>query len=332
MNTSKSYLICGNYGATNIGDEAILAGTIQQIQSRNPEATIRALSYNPSDTQSRHEIPANYFIPFGIRSAIRGILKLELFRTIQAIRQCDEFILGGGGLFSNEHWKANAIWSLHARLALFFKKPLHIHAQTVEFIQSKFWRNTVKKIMEKSTAPITVRDQSSIEVLIKMGILKEKMSLVPDPALSITPPNPQSRTNEILISIRPYKNTTPELKKTIIETLTQLNHPNITFIPFQTLNSDDLALMKEIKSKTQSEIKIFTPKSHQEAIQRINQAKGVIAMRLHACIFSALTKTPFIAISYSPKVSSFAKSQNAPIIELEQLTSEKLIELTKSSF
>src|SRR3972149_2781088 len=48
------YLISGYYGEGNIGDEAILAGIIQEVGRHDPEASYTVLSFDPADTERRH--------------------------------------------------------------------------------------------------------------------------------------------------------------------------------------------------------------------------------------------------------------------------------------
>jgi polysaccharide pyruvyl transferase WcaK-like protein len=50
--------IFGHVGTQNLGDETIIAAVIQNIRSRYPDAQIRAFTFNPEDTCSRHGIPA----------------------------------------------------------------------------------------------------------------------------------------------------------------------------------------------------------------------------------------------------------------------------------
>ncbi len=48
------YLISGYYGEKNAGDEAILAGILQEIGRRDPDARFTVLSFDPEDTERRH--------------------------------------------------------------------------------------------------------------------------------------------------------------------------------------------------------------------------------------------------------------------------------------
>lgn len=49
-------------------------------------------------------------------------------------------------------------------------------------------------------------------------------------------------------------------------------------------------------------------------IALVGKSQLLIGMRLHSLIFSAISETPFIAISYDPKIDSFAEICNQPVI------------------
>lgn len=48
------YLVSGYYGEGNAGDEAILAGIIQEVARRDAGAEFVVLSFDPADTERRH--------------------------------------------------------------------------------------------------------------------------------------------------------------------------------------------------------------------------------------------------------------------------------------
>jgi len=50
--------ILGHVGATNLGDEAIIAAVIQNLRERCPRAELCAFTSNPQDTFERHGLPA----------------------------------------------------------------------------------------------------------------------------------------------------------------------------------------------------------------------------------------------------------------------------------
>ncbi|HBT71457.1 MAG TPA: polysaccharide pyruvyl transferase CsaB, partial [Lysinibacillus sp.] len=68
------------------------------------------------------------------------------------------------------------------------------------------------------------------------------------------------------------------------------------------------ALMKEKSLIAPADLSI------EEKIAVIGQSQLLIGMRLHSLIFSAIYATPFIAISYDPKIDAFADIVSQPVI------------------
>ena len=79
-------LIAGYYGAGNAGDEWILEALIGALHSRDPQAEVRVLLYDPPATRRRHGVEA---VGWGELDALAG-----------AVRWSSLVIAGGGGLLA----------------------------------------------------------------------------------------------------------------------------------------------------------------------------------------------------------------------------------------
>jgi polysaccharide pyruvyl transferase CsaB len=331
-------LICGNYGATNIGDEAILAGILELLKKHKPDFQIKALSFNPESTRHLHKVESNYFLPFGVRSFLRGIFGGQIFKTIKSIKQSDVFVLGGGGLFSNESFRAPLIWGMHAFAAKILGKPVIIIGQSVDEISSKLMRWVTRKVFEKAQK-ISVRDEVSIKILEKM-LIKNAL-LTADPAWILqekfkeTTPDETEKT--VIISLREYKRKNP---KTILEmakfaeNLHQKGYHCI-FTAFQKIRSFDLELIDKITKILKDRsipFSVFSPNSPHTMLRHMRRATALVGMRLHSNIFASMAEIPFISISYSDKVTSFVKKMQMEdfYINSQELDSALLLEKFES--
>ena len=166
---------------------------------------------------------------------------------------------------------------------------------------------------------VSLRDRQSYDWAVKRGI--EKAVLSADASFLLTPPAPMERKREIGVSLRSWRGLKiEELKNFLLEIIK--NGYNITFILF---NPED----REISRLFISEIggNLLEPQSPREALELLAGMEATIAMRLHCAILSTIAGTPFLAISYDPKVQSFAEEMGQPFLSLEDIAKNNLYKL-----
>ncbi|MDO8468296.1 MAG: polysaccharide pyruvyl transferase family protein [Candidatus Peribacter sp.] len=111
------YLLVGNYGTGNFGDEALK----EYFLSAFPEAKFQVLSAHPGEG----ELPR---LPAGIRS----FLLTRWWRTLAALRKSDGLVFGGGTLFTDiESVHACLLWWWHAFVCRVFRKPYFLACQGI---------------------------------------------------------------------------------------------------------------------------------------------------------------------------------------------------------
>lgn len=276
------YLICGNYGAGNIGDELILDGLLNFIKRNDPKAQITAISAKPQKQQIKAVKP----FPAGIRSLFQSTKE-----TKDALKECHYFILGGGGLFGSLTLRANLIWGIQAWQAYRKHKPVLMLGQSIGELKGPIRKFIVKKLFQKAKL-IVLRDQKSIERLKSLGI-KQKIYLAADFALK----NRQQSQKEklALICLRQISNLPQNFIPEINKFITQLkkDHWQVLYVNFQ--EPDDQTLHKQIDAE----------KGHYSDFKT---ASFVLAMRLHSIISAINYKIPFLAINYAPKVRDFLQT------------------------
>jgi polysaccharide pyruvyl transferase WcaK-like protein len=103
----------------------------------------------------------------------------------------------------------------------------------------------------------------------------------------------------------------------------------INFIPFcihktSTLERDDL-FGEKIKSlmKYFDYFKIEKIDNPIDIMRKFKEADFCMCMRLHSLIFAYMTDRKCLAISYSPKVSNFAKDNDLSYIDISEVESQK---------
>ena len=299
-------VISGYYGFENIGDEAILYAIIQSLKKEQPEVEITVLSNEPEVTAERYHVHA--------------VNRWKLRDVIQAIKMSDGLISGGGSLMQDETGSRTIpYYAGIIKIAKFLRKPVFIYAQGMGPFNQKKSRFMVKSALKNTT--ITVRDNDSKQLLQQIGV-KEKIAIVPDPVLGIDIvqqasdwlTSQQFTKPVVTVSVRDWP-TTNHYKQKLAQALSFIGKQGyeIVFIPMH--GSHDLITSEEIAGLMDCESKIAPhDASIHEKIALIKESELLIGIRLHALIFAAVVNTPFIPLSYDPKIDSFAEICGQPLV------------------
>ncbi len=375
--------LVGNYGVKNLGDELMLQGFFDVLHGVHPECTLHILSGHPEEYANTSGIKATAFMPMG-RSILRG---QEFSHTLFAYKQSSAVFFGGGGLFTDEKWKAPLIWFWQMLWATKFFTKKHVWvSQSVGPLKTWLGRALTRFVANRASH-IIVRDQASVEVLASLHI-KTPVQLLPDlafmlrkkqppvsplsggqtaPSLiregnlgSVIPDNdvlrsdPGSRKKQTDVWIPAYAGMTERTSKRIIISLRPwMQHQesiiasiaafidtlykgdtgySFVFVPFQINIDNDLDIAIRLKAQLDPsvsfEILDHVPET-QEVLDLYQTAYAVIGMRLHATILAAMCGVPYIALSYSSKVTamSIELGMGDYTIDIRDLTGERILEL-----
>ncbi len=302
-------LISGYYGFNNIGDESILRAVVDNLRGRLSDIEITVLSRNPDSTAQR----------YGVRSVNRKSAK----DIIGAVRKCDLLISGGGSLLQDVTSKKSILYYLMIMwAAFFFRKKVFIYSQGIGPIQSKINRRLTAMTLSHVNG-IVVRDESSRELLIEIGIKREKIIVTADPVLRIKKADlsigrqilmeegftPEPGRMTVGFAIREKKtdsNFVDELCISIRRLIDEYQ-AQIVLIPFH--YSEDMAVIEEIESRLDGAVCCIRHKYlTNEMLSIIGNMDILVGVRLHALIHAAIMDVPMIAVSYDPKINSFMHS------------------------
>lgn len=314
-------VLSGYYGFHNVGDEAILFSIIQALRNQNPEIEITVLSNDPVYTEKTY--------------GVRAINRWKLKEITSLLKKADGLISGGGSLLQDvTGMKSIPYYTGIMRIAKWLNKPVFIYAQGMGPINKGISKFLVKTALNKADT-LTVRDNKSKELLLEIGVSKA-ISIVPDPVMGL---RGKSFTNDWLnnsgvsraflsVSVRDWQSEV-EYKAKMAQALDHLKLKgwDIVFIPMH--GEHDHQTSKEVAGmmKEKSFIAPFDAEI-QEKISIIGQSELLVGMRLHALIFSAISVTPFVALSYDPKIDAFAEICNQPIaghVERSNWEYEKIV-------
>ena len=142
--------IVGNYGNNNNGDEAILAGIIEQVKVQYdlPARNIFVFSNNPPQTSNR----------FGVTSAPlyykRSSAILTFFETIKKnspiIRELDMLIIGGGGILMDFYNREAQLFGSYGIMARRGKVPYIVYGCGAGPITSTMGKLFIRSLVNRS--------------------------------------------------------------------------------------------------------------------------------------------------------------------------------------
>lgn len=308
-------ILSGYYGFDNAGDEAILHSIIAALRSENPSIEITVLSNHPQQTETAFQV--------------KSVNRHRFAEINHVMRQADGLISGGGSLFQDVTSSRSLLYYAGIiQLARFHKVPVCIYAQGIGPLRRLSSKRLVSYLFNRSQY-ISVRDQDSKLFLQMIGV-KEAIQVVPDPVLGLQTSFPEKMpSNVVCVAVRTWLDHQSYKKQLAVclDRLHQLGY-TIEFLPMH--GQQDYAASLEIQQTMQSPSHVIpVTSSFTEKMLHIHQADVLIGMRLHALIFAAMATTPFVALSYDPKIDAITKQFEQSVAgHVDQLnwTAESLLE------
>ncbi len=287
--------LIGNYGATNVGDDAIL----ESILETHKEHDFIVLSASHKDVHAQLNVETAPLFPLGFRS----LLKNGFRKSKKALKSVDAVVLGGGGLFQDNYLYACFLWAWQLRHVKKAKKPLFIYGAGVGPLRTKIGRKLARNAFNYASK-ITVRDSESLQTLLDLGIDHNKIEVGTDPVFSMEVPHEVERKKgTYLISLRPWlKNdvNTIEVFTNFLLKLKEEKGAKFKFVVMQQIKEHDHKILDQIAEVIGGEILI--PENFNQLLSAMNETEFAIGMRYHFLIAALMTNTPALPISYSPKV------------------------------
>jgi polysaccharide pyruvyl transferase CsaB len=320
------YLISGYYGEKNMGDEAILAGILQEVGRRDPGARFTVLSFDPDDTERRHgqgrELEA---LSTSLRSPAR----------LRAAMKTADLLISGGGSFLHE-----ADFELHGRSFLFRAGtlrpvpyflsvilmarrrglPVMWYAQGLGPLHTWCARRLVAGAASASQA-VTWRDPDSARLAHELGVRAPVQLVVPDPAYALTPAAAGEAQVELercgLAGGARYLAACPRPwlgRAGYLETLGEVLEKagaaldlEVVLVPFHEVQDPPVCETVAARPGFAGRARVLSPLTSPSLMAAVlGGAELVVTMRLHGGVLAAGAGTPAVVIDYDPKTRAFA--------------------------
>ena len=305
-------LICGYYGEHNLGDDALLAVLLDQLQGHwIPVITARDRRAVESSAPD-------------VETVDRG----SLIAVLKEVSHVEALILGGGSLLQDSTSARSLIYYiLLIWRAKSLQKPVFLWGQGLGPLKRRTSRLLVEKTLKRITSA-SWRDPASFQQAVDWK-LDIPMTIGPDPVWSHPAPRWESG-HSLILCLRP----TPLLSNKgwcqLVKAFSQFSETHnlsVVWLAFHGHQDErlyhDLCEEIHVPKELQRRTTLIRANSIAQVQRLFSESRMVIAMRLHALILAAVGGVPSSALSYDPKVSAAANIAGIPYSELSNHLSDK---------
>lgn len=304
-------VMCGYYGFSNAGDEAILKSIHSDIDALDQDIAITVLSNDPEDTRRRYGYDAVY--------------RFHLWKVYRTLRRCDLLLFGGGSLLQDRTSTRSLVYYVTiVRLAERMGKKVMFYANGIGPVEKPVNRRRVKLAAQRADC-LTLRDENSAQELREMGVDRPDLFVTADPVFTLDGVRPEEARSVLeragiplelpilMVSIRNWKGMdvmAPKLARSL-DSISSRFGRNIVFVVMQ--HPNDVEISRRVRDMmTQPAWLLDQQLRPEELMGVIGQAELVISMRLHTLIFSARMGVPLVGLIYDPKVAYYLQLLEMP--------------------
>ncbi|CAN7151173.1 polysaccharide pyruvyl transferase CsaB [Paenibacillus sp. LjRoot153] len=302
--------LSGYYGFDNSGDEAVLQSILFALQEQGQAQGIQiepiVLSANPEKTTAMYGVKAYHRMKPGL--------------LLRALRESDGLISGGGSLLQDATSSKTIPYYLAVlKIAQWLGKPTFIYSQGIGPVSRPMFYGWIRSVF-KRCAFVSVRDTESADLLGKMRLPRERITVVPDPVMGLplrdggdgAPDGgaPTVAVRTIGVSVRFWNEDRSELEalaRSLQELLAARTDVQLRFLPFH-LPSDEVAsqfVIDRLGDHGGRAAMVRGITHPQDMLAQVAACDLLIGMRLHSLIYAASQFVPMVGISYDPKIDQF---------------------------
>ena len=322
LNQRSGVLICGAYGMSNAGDEAILEAIVAEMRSIDPDMPITVLSRMPEATAQKHGVAALHMF--------------DLFGFLKVMKRCRLYINGGGSLIQDVTSNRSLWYYLYTlRAAKRRGCKVMMYGCGIGPVNRPLNRRLAGRVINRNVDAISLRGERSLEELRAFGVTKPEIISAADPALFLPSASGEAvdaameqlglepNGNYFGLCVRRWNGM--ERKTQLFAAAADYAYETYGMQPvLLTVNSEqDRGVTEQVRAQ------IRVPCAAAEGQLSLGTMAGVIgrmrcvlAMRLHVLIFAASRAVPLAAVAYDPKVASFLEDLDEHnMVDFEALNS-----------
>jgi len=318
--TLPGVVISGYYGFGNAGDEAILESTVASLRSAIPGLGITVISKNPSATSRELDV--------------RAVGRLDVGGITQALLGSGMLLSGGGSLLQDVTSVRSLVYYLGIMvLAKSFGRKVMLFANGFGPVTSRQGRFLCRAVLDRIDVA-TFRDRNSLEDVLSLGVSGPYSEVTADPvflldeALSAAEHAEYANSAQeslgrcgvpptggplVTVSLRPWKHAPASFADVMKTALVRLSSMGARVLLAPLHFDQDAAFCEHLARGARSPLYVLRERVRPQVMLEImGLSQAVIGMRLHSLVFAVSKAVPCAAISYDPKVQSFADSAGIP--------------------
>ena len=304
-------LVLGACGYRNVGDEAILAGLLQQIGTHR---RVSVLSRMPAETAALHEVMA-----------------IPLRHSVLALRRHASLIIGGGGLFGRDMGALGRLIPMYGLLASALGVEVAILGVGVDPDVRPVAAGLLRRLAKRAVA-FTVRDRHSAELLAEWGIGAE---VIPDLSASVQPAPPRLGSELLrlagidtdrpvvglaLTAVRAHQ--TAALEEAVAHCVAALPDVQFCFIPMSqhpfVHAHNDLLLGRRLRLRSPRLAILEGSPRPDEVMAVFGRLTAAVCMRYHSLLFADRAGTTVIPVPYAPKCDAWVAERGLKGVPLDR--------------
>lgn len=296
MNRKYDVLLAGYYGFGNLGDELLADACVRLLESNGvPRERIAVLSADTEGTEKS----------LGVSAFDRW----KLSEIHKALKVSNTMLLGGGGLFQDQTSLRSCMyyWSL-VKLARLCSVKTWAVGQSIGPLNTPLGSYFAKKSFSRFLYR-NVRNRSSLGMLNNWGFFGTQS---PDLVMSLKVKRDFERGDKLLLNLRTgYDKVSRLAVSSAIKTADERNL-RISAVAF---SDDDLKEFEKYAFKGTLKLdQITVVKNLSQFEDILNRSCCAIGMRLHFIILAFIAGLPVRGAPYDPKVVSFCKEWDIPVV------------------
>ncbi|HWQ21552.1 MAG TPA: polysaccharide pyruvyl transferase CsaB [Clostridia bacterium] len=289
-------LVLGYYGFGNFGDELILAAMQDELSGVQCEAVF---AVKDPGQYAGATCPRHSFVDRSDMAAMRA-----------ALAACDHVMLGGGGLVQDvTSWRSSMYYLGIPLLALLHRKAVISYAQGIGPVRRPWIRRLVRTVFDRMSL-IDVRDDASRELLLRLGIRAQEISVSSDAGLShliaLRPEHvvPDRRQPRIVACVTSRFGWTPEESASFLDCLGSQAGAQLDLVVL--FPSADLGFTRAVRNRLLMPSELIISPEPLALLELCGSASLTVAGRYHMAAAAVAARSPLVALAYDPKVSQLA--------------------------